>query len=69
MSEQFAPAASQRSHWRVNAIVGVPFHVPSFAVSVGVPVIDGSVTFVGGAASTVDDTSVVESECRRCSFP
>ena len=45
MSTQFAPAASQRRHWRAND-VGEPDHVPVSEVSdspcFGVPVIAGA---------------------------
>src|SRR4051812_1506474 len=49
MSAQLVPSASQRCHWCVKAIVGVPVQVPSWAVrvppstsgpdTVGVPVL------------------------------
>src|SRR5438309_10533061 len=52
MSEQLAPAASQRRHLRVYVIVGVPVHVPAPAVSVWpscvVPLMLGSTVLTGG---------------------
>ena len=54
MSTQFAPAASQRRHWRAKVIGAVPFHAPSDAVSgwpsAGVPEISGSAVFDGALA-------------------
>ena len=56
MLPQDAPAPSQRCHWYWNE-VGLFVHVPFCAVSVSptfvVPVIDGKVVFVGGAAAAV----------------
>ena len=56
MSEQFAPAASQRRHWYVKLIGVLPVHVPSPAVSVcpswAVPLIVGATVFAGGTAAT-----------------
>ena len=55
ISAQFAPAASQRCHWREVLIAGVPDHEPSSAVSVSpsrsVPLTDGSAVLTGGAAA------------------
>jgi hypothetical protein len=54
----FPPEAGQRTHWNANE-VGLPDHVPCVAVRVlptmGVPVIRGSVMFVG-AARVAEDT-------------
>ena len=56
MSVQPEPGASQRRHWRVNTIVGVPVHVPSLEVSVWpsmvVPVIPGAAVAAGVASAT-----------------
>ena len=56
MFPQDAPAPSQRCHWYWND-VGLLVHVPFCAVSVSptfvVPVIDGRVVLVGGAAAAV----------------
>ena len=50
------PTASHSSHWKAKVIVGVPDHVPGFAVSCEptetVPLIDGATESVGGAAAT-----------------
>jgi hypothetical protein len=56
MFPQDAPAPSQRCHWYWND-VGLFVQVPFCAVSVSptfvVPVIDGKVVLVGGAAAAV----------------
>src|SRR5215470_10058798 len=48
---QFAPDASQVSHWYWKLIGAEPFQVPGLAVNVSptvaVPLIDGGVEFVG----------------------
>ena len=48
---QFAPDASQESHWNWKVIGAEPFHVPGLAVNVwptvAVPLIEGGVEFVG----------------------
>src|SRR5689334_21345747 len=57
MSVQFAPLLSQRRHWYVYAMVGVPVQVPRSAVRVSpsraVPAICGAVALTGGAAATL----------------
>src|SRR4051812_50220025 len=56
MSAQLPPAPSQRCHWWVKAIAGVPVQAPSCAVrtdaSVVVPETDGGVVSAGGSAAT-----------------
>src|SRR2546421_3482644 len=56
MSEQFAPAASQRCHWYVKLIGALPVQVPLAAVSVcpswAVPLIVGATVFAGGDGAT-----------------
>ena len=57
-AEQFAPDASQRSHWYAYEIGVVPFHVPFWAVSAAptaaelAPVTVGGTTFAGATACT-----------------
>src|ERR671936_9804 len=52
MSEQFAPAVSQRRHWYAYEIGCVPDQLPGLAVSVcpccGVPEMVGGAVFRGG---------------------
>jgi hypothetical protein len=60
MFAQFAPAESQRRHWRAIVIGCVPDHVPGTAVRVeptsGCPEMDGGVELVGAVG--VDDVNV-----------
>src|SRR6476660_1702412 len=63
MSEQFAPARSHRSHWRVNVGLGNPVHVPVVDVSTEptlvVPVMPGSAVFAGTVLTVSTDALAV----------
>jgi hypothetical protein len=56
--EQFAPALSQRNHWKVNEGAGDPLHVPGPAVSwppaEAVPVIEGAARLTGAVGGGLD---------------
>jgi hypothetical protein len=63
MSAQFAPALSQRRHWRVYVMGVEPDYVPVAEVrvwpSLGVPVIVGAAVLAGAAAATAAVAALV----------